>query len=176
MRRGHPIARHQVLVIGSCLNANVLFAQQPAGEDFQRAVFGESVALLQGEGHAGLVAFVIELDGGDAAHHDAGALDRRLWLQSADVVELGRDAVGGLKAQAEQIGRLQRQKQNGRGADQHQQADPHIIFGALHVACPFHKLNISAVRMKSRPNTDSEATTTVRVVARDTPSGVACAS
>ena len=33
-------------------------------------------------------------------------------------------------------------------------------------------LNIMAVRIKSKANTASEATTTVRVVARDTPSGV----
>jgi hypothetical protein len=37
-------------------------------------------------------------------------------------------------------------------------------------------LNIMAVRMKSKPNTAKEATTTVRVVARDTPSGVGWAS
>ena len=37
-------------------------------------------------------------------------------------------------------------------------------------------LNISAVRMKSRPRIASEATTTVVVVARETPSGVGSAS
>jgi hypothetical protein len=37
-------------------------------------------------------------------------------------------------------------------------------------------LNIMAVRTKSNASTASEAITTVRVVARDTPSGVARAS
>ena len=38
------------------------------------------------------------------------------------------------------------------------------------------QLNISAVSRKSNPNTISEAITTVRVVARETPSGVGLAS
>jgi hypothetical protein len=37
-------------------------------------------------------------------------------------------------------------------------------------------LNIMAVRRKSSPSTASDAVTTVRVVARDTPSGVGWAS
>ena len=41
---------------------------------------------------------------------------------------------------------------------------PHFYFN--------YKLNIQAVSKKSSPSTAKEATTTVRVVARDTPSGV----
>lgn len=37
---------------------------------------------------------------------------------------------------------------------------------------PLYKLNISAVSQKSSPNTAKDASTTVRVVARETPSGV----
>jgi hypothetical protein len=37
-------------------------------------------------------------------------------------------------------------------------------------------LNIIAVRMKSNPNTDKEETTTLRVVALATPSGVGLAT
>ena len=45
------------------------------------------------------------------------------------------------------------------------------------IASSIHQiLNIMAVRMKSSPNTANEATTTVLVVARETPSGVGCAS
>jgi hypothetical protein len=43
--------------------------------------------------------------------------------------------------------------------------DPLLVY--LH-----YKLNIHAVKIKSRPNTANEAVTTVRVVARETPSGV----
>ena len=37
-------------------------------------------------------------------------------------------------------------------------------------------MNIKVVSKKSSPSTASDATTTVRVVARETPSGVGCAS
>ena len=40
---------------------------------------------------------------------------------------------------------------------------------------PRQILNIRAVRMKPSPSTANEATTTVRVVARETPSGVGLA-
>ena len=67
-----------------------------------------------------------------AVHIDTGM--NRLGLEAAHIVKLGCDAVSGLEAQAQQVGRLQGQEQDGDSADQHKQANPDIIFGALHAA------------------------------------------
>ena len=78
--------------------------------------------------HRGLEGLVVKGDALDPAHHHPGAFDGRLGLESTNIVKAGRHLVGGLKAQTQQIGRLQCQKGQGQAADQHKQADPNIIF------------------------------------------------
>lgn len=128
----------------------------------------------------GLEGGRVKVDGLDAADDHAGALDGRARLEAADVVEVGVEFVGlGVEAEVAQIGRLQRHEEQGHKAHQHK--EPHTKFqcSALHSfftkfrsETPFHQENIKAVMMKSSPRTKSELTTTVRVVACETPSGV----
>jgi hypothetical protein len=70
----------------------------------------------------------------NAPHHHAGAAHGGLGLEAAHIVKLGNHPVGGLKTQTQEVGRLQGQKQDGDSTDQHKQANPDIIFGALHAA------------------------------------------
>ena len=189
MGGGHAVTLRQILFVSTRFDADVLLAQQSAGEDFQRAVFRKGITRVQGQRDQRLERLVIERDGLHPAHDHACTLDGRLRLEATDIVKLRRDFVVGLEIQVEQVGRLQGQKQHCRQPQEHKQTYPHIVFGALHARSPSmdemgrrharpldcQMLNISAVRMKSSPSTASEATTTVRVVARETPSGVGCA-
>ena len=92
---------------------------------------------FNGHDHPRLVAVAIKVDFFDAANHHASTFDSRLFFQTADVVEHGRDVIGFLETQAEQIGRLQCQKQQRCSAYQHQQTYPDIVVRALHSVSPF---------------------------------------
>ena len=166
-------------------NTDILIAQQPTRHDFEHAVVGELVFAFQIEHGYCLVTFVVKLDGLDAPHHDARALDGCLGLETTDILKHSAYLVALPRRNLQQIARLQRQKKQRHSACQYKQAYPNIYFRTLHMVrsfyplsnrtlhtMPAHTLNIMAVKRKSSPSTLSEATTTVRVVARDTPSGV----
>ena len=59
-------------------------------------------------------------------------LDGGLGLEAANIVKTRRHRIGFLKIQAEQIGRLQAQEDQGQSANQHKQANPDITFLLLH--------------------------------------------
>ena len=69
------------------LNANVLLAQQTTGQNFERAVFGERVARVQGKAHTGLKCFVVKDNLLDPANNDPGAFHGSPRLEAANVVE-----------------------------------------------------------------------------------------
>ncbi len=76
--------------------------------------------------------------------------------------------VAAVVAEAAEVGRLQRDEHQRRDAQQDEQADQHLHVFLGHRMSPFrgHGVeNINAVKMKSMPSTDSDETTTVRVVA-----------
>jgi hypothetical protein len=85
------------------------------------------------EFHVGLEQLVVEADLPDAPDDHAGALDRRLGLEPADVVELGVDHVAVVEGQAQQVAGFQRQEQQRCCAQQHEQAYPDVVFGSLHL-------------------------------------------
>ena len=78
------------------------------------------------------------------------------------------------------VARLQRQEQQRGEAKQdeqpHHQVDRSFLYHRFSLIRQYATRNISAVSRKSSPSTASEETTTVRVVARATPSGVGLAS
>src|SRR5258706_15941815 len=94
LRDGDAISRGELLVVAAGVEADVGLAQQARGEDRRGGVLGKRVALVEREGHARLVALVVEVDVGHAAHEHAGAAHRAAHLQAADVVEARLDAVG----------------------------------------------------------------------------------
>ena len=96
------------------------------------------VAIVHVERDGGLVGLVVEVDALDAADDHAGALDGRLGLEAANVLELGLHLVATAATEAEQIAGLQGQEQQRGRAQQHEQADPDIDFGTLHGGCPWN--------------------------------------
>ncbi|MGN8554519.1 UNVERIFIED_CONTAM: superoxide dismutase family protein, partial [Microbacterium sp. SLM126] len=68
------------------------------------------------------------------ADHHAGALDRRARLEPADVVELRGHRVGFLERQAAHVPGLQRQEQQGRKAQHHEQPHPVVERIFLHAS------------------------------------------
>jgi hypothetical protein len=80
-----------------------------------------------------LVVFVVKADAVNAPDNHAGALDCGSRLESTDVVKPGRHRVRGVhQLQAQQIGRLQGQKQQGKRPDQNKKADPNVGSGTCH--------------------------------------------
>ena len=98
------------------------------------------VALVHIERDGGLVGLVVEVDALDAADDHAGALDGRLGLEAADVLELGLHLVAAATTEAEQIAGLQGQEQQCGCTQQHEQADPDIDFGTLHGSFPWNAI------------------------------------
>ena len=108
---GDLVTGFPVGVAVASLDADVLVAEQPAGHDLERAVIGEMVAIVHVERDGGLVGLVVEVDALDAADDHAGALDGRLGLEAANVLELGLHLVTTATTEAEQIAGLQGQEQ-----------------------------------------------------------------
>jgi hypothetical protein len=75
--------------------------------------------------------------------------------------------------QRKQISHLQRQEENCAKPNGDENADPEIDCGTIHEPIP---LNMNTVNTKSSARIANEDTTTVRVVALETPSAVGFAS
>ncbi len=94
-------------------------------------------------------------------------------LQPADIVEVRLDVVAGRLVERQQVADLQREKQYRAEADRDEDADPKVDRGTIHRPTP---LNMNTVSTKSSASIANEDTTTVLVVALDTPSAVGLAS
>ena len=88
----------------------------------------------------------------------------------------------GVAPKRHEIADLERKKEDRANADRDEEPDPQIEHGLLMVrppcVLPFHAtpLNMNTVRTKSSARIASELSTTVRVVALETPSAVGFAS
>ena len=111
---------------------------------------------------------------GDAADHHARALHRAAHLEAADVGELGVDLVGLVGGEAREVADLEREEDERGESYDDEDSDPQIDHRAVHQLLP--PVNINAVRTKSSARMASDEVTTVRVVARETPSAVGTAS
>ncbi len=121
----------------------------------------------------GFVGLGVEADAIDAPDDHARGLDRRAQLQAADIVEARIEPVAWDRVERSEVPDLQREEHDRGQPDRHENADPQVDRGAIHAPIP---LNMNTVRMKSSARIASEASTTVRVVAEDTPSAVGLAS
>ena len=108
----------------------------------------------------------------DAADDDSRRLDRRAQLQSADIFERGLEAIAGRAAEGDEIADLEREEENRGNADRNEDPDPEID----RVPAQDTPLNMKTVSTKSSARIASELSTTVRVVALETPSAVGFAS
>src|SRR4029077_17689101 len=102
-----------------------------------------------------------------APHATPARLDRRAQLRPADIVERCLDPVRGAVLQRRQVAHLECQEDDRADADRDEDADPEVDGGAIQLAAP---RNMKTVRTKSSARIASDAPTTVRVVAVETPS------
>src|SRR5260363_448227 len=154
LRHRHGPAWRQHLLIAAGRNADILLAEQASGQNFCCTVARKLITLINIEPHPGLITGVVELNARDAPDAHPRAFDRRAGFKAADIVECEFERISARE----------------RPAQQRRQPSSPVSFFSFH--CP----NMSAVNTKSSPNTASDENTTVRVVARATPSGVGFAS
>ena len=153
---------------GAGLEADVLVTEQARGQDLGRRIFREAHAIVDLHRHDALVRLGVERDALDTPDGDTRAAHRRTRLQATDVVELGADGVTLVLAEAGQIRRLEREEQRGPPGRAGRTARPSFryLFCSSQFSRSGHGVeNINAVSMKSIASTDSDETTTVRVVA-----------
>jgi hypothetical protein len=75
---------------------------------------------------------VVERDVADAADDHAGALDRRLRLQAADVVELADDRIRLGERNSAHVTRLKCEEKERYRTQQHEKSDPDVNSFAMH--------------------------------------------
>src|SRR5688572_6869787 len=173
------VARGEHLLVPARFQPDVGLAEQARGEDRRGRVLGELVALVERERDTRLVALVVEVDLVYAAHEHAGAAHRAAHLEAADVVEAHLDGVGLRGALGAEVADLEGEDQQRGETRRHEGAEPQVYRRSFHrlcLGCQSSPRSMTAVSIRSRARITRAEVTTVRVVARETPSAVGGAS
>jgi hypothetical protein len=129
---GNLVTVSQVNGVAARFNADVLLALQAGSENFQGAIFWKFIARFEFQGYQRLEGLVIKLDIADAAYNNTGALDGRLRLEAADIVELAGDRVGIGEGQGAHIARLEGEEQQCGQSQQDKHSNPDVDRFTMH--------------------------------------------
>jgi len=99
---------------------------------------------------------------------DTGTFDRAAHFQAANVIKFRLQYIGFAEIAGGEVAHFQRQEKQRHHADGNKEADPEVEYRPIHQRLR----NMKEVRTKSRARMASAEVTTVRVMARDTPSAV----